>query len=35
MGYEPDETNLKNLLPLILAGYFSETIFKKDKTENE
>ncbi len=35
MGYEPDEKNLKNLLPLILAGYFSETIFKKDKTENE
>lgn len=34
MGYESDEINLKNLLTLILAGYFSETIFKKDKTEN-
>lgn len=30
MGFETKE-NLKNLLPIILAGYFSETIFKKDK----
>jgi CRISPR-associated protein Csh1 len=29
MGFETEE-NMKNLLPLILAGYFSETIFKKD-----
>ncbi|MDX2305282.1 MAG: hypothetical protein NW226_20905 [Microscillaceae bacterium] len=29
MGFEPDTTNLKDLLPFILAGYFSETIFKK------
>lgn len=32
MGFETN-TNLKDLLPLILAGYFSETIFKKDKEE--
>jgi len=30
MGVETD-TNLKTLMPLILAGYFSETIFKKDE----
>lgn len=29
MGFETRE-NLKNLLPMILAGYFSETIFKKE-----
>ena len=29
MGYET-QTNMKDLLPLILAGYFSETIFKKE-----
>ena len=29
MGFKPDTTNMKLLLPLILAGYFSETIFKK------
>jgi len=29
MGVETD-TNIKSLLPLILAGYFSETIFKKE-----
>jgi len=34
MGFEPDEMNLKNQLPLVLAGYFAETIFKKE-TENE
>ncbi len=34
MGFEPDEKNMKNLLPLILAGYFSETVFKKEE-ENE
>ena len=33
MGFEPDEKNIKNLLPLILAGYFSETVFKKDGTK--
>lgn len=30
MGFEPTEKNMKNLLPLILAGYFSETVFKKE-----
>ncbi len=30
MGFEPDEKNLKNQLPLILAGYFAETIFKRE-----
>ena len=29
MGFETRE-NLKNLLPMILAGYFSETIFKRE-----
>jgi len=33
MGYET-KTNMKELLPLILAGYFSETIFKKEKKED-
>ncbi len=32
MGYET-KTNMKDLLPMILAGYFSETIFKRDKKE--
>lgn len=27
MGYEPNEKNMKNQLPLILAGYFAESIF--------
>lgn len=31
MGFEPDETNMKNLLPFILAGYFSKSVFYKDK----
>lgn len=30
MGYET-KTNMKDLLPIILAGYFSETIFKREK----
>ncbi len=34
MGFEPDEKNLKNQLHLILAGYFAETIFKRE-IENE
>ncbi|MBP8993612.1 MAG: hypothetical protein KBG30_07365 [Bacteroidales bacterium] len=29
MGYEPDIKNMKEHLPMILAGYFSESIFKK------
>ena len=33
MGFETKE-NIKNLLPIILAGYFSETIFKKDESNN-
>jgi CRISPR-associated protein Csh1 len=32
MGFET-KTNMKDLLPMILAGYFSETIFKKEKEE--
>jgi len=36
MGFETDEKNMKNLLPLLLAGYFADTIFRKDeKIENE
>lgn len=33
MGFIPSEKNMKNLLPLILAGYFSETVFKKEETK--
>jgi CRISPR-associated protein Csh1 len=33
MGFETKE-NMKNLLPIILAGYFSETIFKKYESNN-
>ena len=33
MGYKPDEKNMKNLLPFILAGYFAKSLFIKDKTE--
>jgi len=29
MGYEPDIKNMKEHLPMILAGYFSESVFKK------
>jgi CRISPR-associated protein Csh1 len=29
MGIEPQQTNLKDLLPMILAGYFAESVFKK------
>jgi CRISPR-associated protein Csh1 len=35
MGFEPDEKNMKNLLPLILAGYFKESIFKKEKEQDQ
>jgi CRISPR-associated protein Csh1 len=31
MGYIPENTNMKELLPMILAGYFSESVFKKRK----
>lgn len=31
MGFEPDEKNLKKLLHLILAGYFAETVFKREE----
>lgn len=34
MGYVPDEKNMKNLLPFILAGYFSKSIFAKDDSNN-
>jgi CRISPR-associated protein Csh1 len=29
MGYEPETSNMKEHLPMILAGYFSESTFKK------
>ena len=29
MGYEPNVKNMKEHLPIILAGYFSESVFKK------
>lgn len=29
MGFEPDENNMKNLMPLTLAGYFSKSVFYK------
>jgi len=29
MGYGPDETNMKNLLPSTLAGYFAKSTFSK------
>lgn len=29
MGYDPDISNMKEHLPMILSGYFSESIFKK------
>jgi CRISPR-associated protein Csh1 len=35
MGYVPDEKNMKNLLPFILAGYFSKSVFSKDNTKTE
>lgn len=31
MGYEPSELNMKNLMPIILAGYFAETVFKRQE----
>jgi len=34
MGYET-KTNMKDLLPMILAGYFSETIFKREKEHEQ
>lgn len=34
MGYIPDEKNMKNLLPFILAGYFSKSIFSKGNSKN-
>ena len=30
MGYIPEKTNMKEQLPMILAGYFSESVFKKE-----
>ena len=36
MGYEPYDKNMKNHLPLILAGYFSNSLFKQEKeVENQ
>ena len=35
MGYEPDEKNMKNLLPSTLAGYFAKSTFtKKSESQN-
>lgn len=31
MGFSPSNPNMKDHLPMILAGYFSESIFKKEK----
>lgn len=33
MGFEPGEENMKNLMPLILAGYFSKSVFYSDKND--
>ena len=30
MGYNPEKTNMKDHLPMILAGYFSESVLKKE-----
>lgn len=30
MGYEPENSNMKNHLPMILAGYFADSLFKKE-----
>ncbi|HKJ32465.1 MAG TPA: hypothetical protein VKA34_11590 [Balneolales bacterium] len=35
MGYEPEEPNMKNLIYMILAGYFSESLFSKEKDNNQ
>lgn len=35
MGYEPNEVNMKNLIHLILAGYFAESLFKKENDSNQ
>ncbi len=32
MGFEPETKNMKELLPLILAGYFSESLFKRENS---
>jgi len=35
MGFEPGEENMKNLMPIILAGYFSKSVFyDKDSEQN-
>ena len=36
MGFEPSEKNMKNHLPMILAGYFSQSLFNQEKeVENQ
>ncbi|MCP5503400.1 MAG: hypothetical protein H7A25_26105 [Leptospiraceae bacterium] len=35
MAFELEEKNLKKLLPFILAGYFSESVFKKEKSTGQ
>lgn len=34
MGFEPQEKSMKNLIHMILAGYFAESIFKKEREIN-
>lgn len=33
MGYEPRESNMKKLLPFILAGYFAKSVFSKEQED--
>jgi len=33
MGFEPSEPNMKNLTHMILAGYFAESLFQKEKED--
>lgn len=35
MGFEPEETNMKNLIHMILAGYFAESIFYQEKENHK
>lgn len=35
MGYTPREPDMKKLIHMILAGYFAESIFKKEKEDNQ
>ncbi len=35
MGFEPQEENMKNLIHMILAGYFAESLFKKANNQEQ